>query len=72
MKQPAHDLAPGYYWYSVNGDPYCVLHIHERGDASLMGIETEVSAADIAALKARGCRFFWIEPPVAAGMDARE
>lgn len=69
MATPEHDLSPGYYWYSVDGDPYCVLHVHEHGDASLMGTDTNVSEEDIAALKRRGCNFFWIEPPVVGADD---
>ena len=63
MTTETHDLAPGYYWYSQDNDPYCVLHVHENGSASLMGTDAQVSAHDVALMIARGCRFAWIEPP---------
>lgn len=69
MSRALHDLAPGYYWYSVEGDPYCVMHIHDNGRARLMGTDVEVSVEDIAALIQRGCNFFWIEPPVLNAAD---
>lgn len=66
MKTDMHDLAPGYYWYSQDNDPYCVLHLHENGSASLMGTDAQVSPHDIAAMIARGCKMFLIAPPADA------
>ncbi len=66
MKTDMHDLAPGYYWYSQDGDPYCVLHVHDNGNASLMGTEAHVTAHDVAVMIEKGCVFSWIEPPPAA------
>lgn len=57
-------LAPGYYWYAVDSDPFCVMHVHGHGGASLMGTAEEVSAHDLTALLARGCRAVRIEPPL--------
>ncbi len=68
MNEPRlHDLAPGYYWYSVDNDPYCVMHVLEHGNARLMGTGSEVSEHDLAALLDRGCKVFRIDPP---GPDA--
>ncbi|MCK9512453.1 MAG: hypothetical protein M0R28_14665 [Pigmentiphaga sp.] len=64
MTARLHNLAPGYYWYSMDNDPYCVLHIREHGEARLMGTDAEVSEHDVAALLDRGCKFFRIEPPL--------
>ncbi|GAA5234926.1 hypothetical protein FOZ76_22045 [Verticiella sediminum] len=63
-----HHLAPGYYWYSLDGDPYCILHVHEHGTASLMGTSDEMSAEDLAAFIARGCKIVRIEPPAPDGL----
>ncbi len=65
MTQPRlHDLAPGYYWYSVDNDPYCVMHVLDQGNARLMGTDAEVSARDLAGLLDRGCKMFRIDPPM--------
>ena len=61
-----HDLSPGYYWYSQDDDPYCVLHVHDNGSASLMGISTQVSAHDVALMVEKGCKFSPITPPTIA------
>lgn len=58
-----HSLAPGYYWYSLDNDPFCVMHVREHGSASLMGSSEEMSPEDVAAFVARGCRLVRIEPP---------
>jgi len=65
---PAHALAPGYYWYAVDSDPFCVMHVHAHGGASLMGTDAEVSAHDLAALIARGCKIVRIDPPMGAAV----
>ncbi|MEI2416696.1 hypothetical protein V8Z80_10960 [Orrella sp. JC864] len=69
MDKLPHELAPGYYWYTVDGDPPSVIHIHANGTATLMGTDFKMSAADVAAMVQRGERFFWIEPPP-VGQDA--
>lgn len=63
MKPIPHNLTPGYYWYAIENDPLCILHILSHGDAHLMGNHTEVPAEDIAAMIARGGRFALIPPP---------
>ncbi|GAA4339905.1 hypothetical protein GCM10023144_38760 [Pigmentiphaga soli] len=60
-----HDLAPGYYWYFIESDPPSVIHIHERGHASLMGTDYQVPPEDVADMLSRGEKFVWIEPPAA-------
>ncbi|MDX3907759.1 MAG: hypothetical protein QHC78_18890 [Pigmentiphaga sp.] len=63
MKDRLHDLKPGYYWYFIDTDPPSVIHIHESGDASLMGTDYEVPAEDVAEMLERGETFVWIDPP---------
>ncbi len=58
-----HTLAPGYYWYAVDSDPFCVMHVHANGAATLMGTADEYAAHDLDALLARGCRVVRIDPP---------
>lgn len=64
MTARLHKLKAGYYWYSVENDPYCVMHVRENGEARLMGTDAEVSEHDLAQLVERGCKFFLIEPPL--------
>ena len=66
MELKPHDLDPGYYWYTIDGDPPSVIHIHENGTATLMGTDYKVSAVDVAAMIAKGETFLWIEQPPGA------
>lgn len=59
----AHNLRPGYYWYTMAQDPPAIIHIHDDGGATLMGTDLRLESADVAAMIRQGERFFWIEPP---------
>lgn len=63
MDTKLHNLKPGYYWYTMQADPLAVIHIHEDGDATLMGTDFRVKAQGVADMIRQGERFFWIEPP---------
>lgn len=63
MESTAHGLKPGYYWYTIDGDPPSVIHIHDNGTATLMGTDYKLTAADVAGMIAKGETFVWIEPP---------
>ncbi len=66
MKSGKHELKPGYYWYFIANDPPSVIHIHDSGNASLMGTDYEVPAEDVDEMIKRGETFVWIDPPRAA------
>lgn len=68
METDKHTLAPGYYWYSLENDPFCIMHVHENGNATLMGTADEVDAHDVAVLIGRGCKLARIEPPAPDGV----
>jgi hypothetical protein len=63
MDTKPHDLKPGYYWYTMQGDPPAVIHIYDNGGASLMGTDFRLEPEGVADMLAQGERFFWIEPP---------
>ncbi len=63
MDARPHDLKTGYYWYTIDGDPPSVIHIHDNGSATLMGTDFKVEPINVAAMINDGETFVWIEPP---------
>lgn len=63
MTTTAHDLKPGYYWYTMDKDPLAIIHIHDDGGATLMGTDFRMAPEGVANMIQQGERFFWIDPP---------
>lgn len=66
MTTTAHNLKPGYYWYTMDKDPLAIIHIHEDGGATLMGTDFRMAPEGVANMIQQGESFFWIEPPAKA------
>jgi hypothetical protein len=66
MEKIPHDIKAGYYWYTIDGDPPTIMHVHDNGTGTLMGTDFKVAAIDIAGMVQKGETFIWIEPPPVA------